>query len=65
MVFLLNSYADSTTIKETRNALNKIDGIKTPSPPPTPLLPATSHDDDEFDFSFTSSSEDDWGEQDN
>jgi hypothetical protein len=56
MVFLLNSYADSITIKETRNALNKIDGIKTPSPPPTPKLP----DDDEFDFSFTSSSEDDF-----
>jgi hypothetical protein len=56
MVFLLNSYADSITIKDTRNALNKIDGIKTPSPPPTPKLP----DDDEFDFSFTSSSEDDF-----
>jgi hypothetical protein len=55
MVFLLNSYADSITIKDTRNALNKIDGVKPPSPPPTPKLP----DDDEFDFSFTSSSEDD------
>ena len=52
MVFLLNSYADSITIKETRNALNKIDGIKTLSPPPTPTRP----DDDEFDFSFTSCS---------
>jgi hypothetical protein len=56
MIFLLNSYADSITIKDTRNALNKIDGIKTPSPPPTSKLP----DDDEFDFSFTSSSEDDF-----
>jgi hypothetical protein len=60
MVFLLNSYADSITIKETRNALNKLDGIPTPSPPQTPRLPETSHDDEEFDFIFTSSSEDDF-----
>ncbi len=60
MVFLLNSYADSITIKETRNALNKIDGVKTSSPPPTPKLPEISHDDEEFDFSFTSSSDDDF-----
>jgi hypothetical protein len=59
MVFLLNSYADSITIKDTRNALNKIDGVKPPSPPSTPKLPENSHDDDEFDFSFTSSSDDD------
>jgi hypothetical protein len=60
MVFLLNSYADSITIKEIRTALNKLDGVKTPSPPPTPKLPEISHDDDEFEFSFTSSSEDDF-----
>ena len=64
MVFLLNSYADSITIKETRNALNKIDGIPTPSPPRTPRLPDTTHQDDEFDFSFTSSSEDDFSSDD-
>ena len=60
MVFLLNSYADSITIKDTRKALNKLDGIKTPSPPQTPRLPETSPNDDEFDFAFTSSSEDDF-----
>ncbi len=60
MVFLLNSHVDSTTIKETRNAQNKLDGVSTPSHPPTPRLPDISHDDDEFDFSFTSSSEDDF-----
>jgi hypothetical protein len=60
MVFLLNSYADSITIKETRNALNKLDGIPTPSPPQTPRLPETSHGYEEIDFSFTSSSEDDF-----
>ncbi len=60
MVFLLNSYADSITIKDTRTALNKLDGIKTPSPPQTPRLPQTSHNDEEFDFAFTSASEDDF-----
>jgi hypothetical protein len=62
MVFLLHSYADSITItiKETRNALNKLDGVNTPPPPPTPKLLEISHDDDEFEFSFTSSSEDDF-----
>ena len=64
MVFLLNSYADSITIKETRNALNKLDGIPTPSPPRTPRLPDTTQQDDEFDFSFTSSSEDDFSSDD-
>jgi hypothetical protein len=60
MVFLLNSYTDSITIKETGNALNKLDGVKTPSPPPTAKPLETSHDDDEFEFYFTSSSEDDF-----
>ncbi len=64
MVFLLNSYASSITIKETRNALNNFDGIPTPSPPRTPRLPDTTHQDDEFDFSFTSSSEDDFSSDD-
>jgi hypothetical protein len=64
MVFLLNSYADSITIKETRNALNKLDGIPTPSPQQTPRLPDTTYENDEFDFSFTSSSEDDFSSND-
>ncbi len=55
-----NSYADSITIKQTRNALNKLDGIPAPSPPQTPRLPDITHDDEEFDFAFTSSSEDDF-----
>ena len=59
MVFILDSYANEITIKEKRTALNKLDGIPPTPPPPRPSIPAISNDDDEYDFSFTSSSEDD------
>ncbi len=58
MVFILDSYAYEITIKEKRTALNKLDGISPPPPPPRPSIPAISKDDDEYDFSFTSSPED-------
>ncbi len=60
MVFILDSYANEITIKEKRTALNKLDGISPPPPPPRPSIPAISNDDVEYDFSFTSSSEDDF-----
>ncbi len=58
--FGLNSYADSITIKDKRNAIHKLDEVSTPLPPPTPFTPVISHDDDEYDFTCTSSSEDDF-----
>ncbi len=54
IAFLLNSYADSITIKQALNALNKLDGIQ------TPRLPDITPDDEDFDFAFTSSSENDF-----
>jgi hypothetical protein len=60
MVFILDSYANEITIKEKRTALNQMDGISPTPPPPRPSIPAISNDDDEYDFCFTSSSEDDF-----
>jgi hypothetical protein len=57
MRFLLDSYADSITIKQKRTALHKPDGTSTP--PTLPRHPIFN-DDDEYDFSFTSSSEDEF-----
>ncbi len=59
MVFILDSYANEITIKEKRTALNQLDGIPPAQPPPRPSIPAISKDDDEYNFSSTSSSEDD------
>jgi hypothetical protein len=60
MVFILDSYANEITIKEKRTALNQLDGIPPTQPPPRPSIPDILQDDDEYDFSFTSSSEDDF-----
>ena len=60
MVFILDSYANEITIKEKRTALHQLDGIPPTQPPPRPSIPAIVKDDDEYDFSFTSSSEDDF-----
>ena len=59
MVFILDSYANEITIKEKRTALNQLDGIPSTQPPPRPSIQALVQEDDEYDFSFTSSSEDD------
>ncbi len=63
MVFILDSYANEITIKEKRTALNQLDGIPPTQPPPRPSIPAIL-DADEYDFSFTSSSEDDFTSED-
>ena len=59
MVFILDSYANEITIKEKRTALNQLDGIPSTQPPPRPSIQALVQEDDAYDFSFTSSSEDD------
>ena len=64
MVFILDSYANEITIKEKRTALNQLDGIPPTQPPPEPSIPAILQDDDEYDFYFTSSSEDDFTSED-
>ena len=59
MVFILDSYANEITIKEKHTALNQLDGIPSTQPPPRPSIQALVQEDDAYDFSFTSSSEDD------